>query len=77
MVPAPRVSEINQRGLIALPNDEIVRDFIAIIGKKPVRKPKKRPVQKDMDFVFPGSGLGPVILGIYKNRKMPARTAMV
>ncbi|XP_059439670.1 uncharacterized protein LOC132172221 [Corylus avellana] len=65
---APRVSVKKQRVPIALPNDEIVKDFVAITGKRPVRKPQKRKkvVQKKLDYLFPGSGLGPIIMSLYK-----------
>ncbi|XP_062173665.1 uncharacterized protein LOC133879137 [Alnus glutinosa] len=60
------VSEKKQIVSIALPNDEIARDFVAITGQKPLRKPKKRSkiVQEEMDRLFPGSGLGPIILDL-------------
>lgn len=71
---AQRVSEKKQRMSIALPNDEIARDFLAITGKKLPRKPTKRSkiVQEEMDGLFPGSGLGPIILGLCKDRRTPA-----
>jgi hypothetical protein len=60
------VSEKKQIVSIALPNDEIARDFVAITGKKPLKKPMKRSkiVQEEMDRLFSGSGLGPIILGL-------------
>jgi hypothetical protein len=60
------VSEKKQIVSIALPNDEIARDFVAITGKKPLKKPMKRSkiVQEEMDRLFSGSSLGPIILGL-------------
>jgi len=62
------VSDKKQIVSIALPNDEITRDFAAITGKKPLKKPRKRSkiVQEEMDRLFPGSGLCPIILACYK-----------
>jgi hypothetical protein len=62
------VSDKKQIVSIALPNDEITRDFVAITGKKPLKKPRKRSkiVQEEMDRLFPGSGLCPIILACYK-----------
>ena len=69
-VVAPRVSERKQRGPIALPFEEFEKDFVAMTGKRPVRKPKKRPkiVKKDMGFLFPASCLAPIILRLQKYR---------
>ncbi|CAH8302044.1 unnamed protein product [Eruca vesicaria subsp. sativa] len=41
---------------VALLREEIEEDFTALIGKKPPRRPKKRPrlVQKQMNTLFPG-----------------------
>ncbi|KAJ9563662.1 hypothetical protein OSB04_008822 [Centaurea solstitialis] len=53
---------------IALSRKEIEEDFIAMIGKKPPRKPKKRPriIQNDIDAVFPGLWLSEVHPDRYK-----------
>ncbi|XP_023641548.1 uncharacterized protein LOC111831477 [Capsella rubella] len=41
---------------VSLLREEIEQDFSALIGKKPPRRPKKRPrlVQKQMNTLFPG-----------------------
>ncbi|KFK39170.1 hypothetical protein AALP_AA3G209200 [Arabis alpina] len=41
---------------VSLLREEIEEDFTALIGKKPPRRPKKRPrlVQKQMNTLFPG-----------------------
>ncbi|KAI3720055.1 hypothetical protein L6452_20963 [Arctium lappa] len=53
---------------IALSRKEIEEDFIAMIGKKPPRKPKKRPkiIQNELDAVFPGLWLSEVHPDRYK-----------
>ncbi|CAN6885759.1 unnamed protein product [Brassica oleracea] len=45
---------------VCLLREEIEEDFTALIGKKPPRRPKKRPrlVQKQMNTLFPGLWLG-------------------
>jgi hypothetical protein len=41
---------------VSLLREEIEQDFSALIGKRPPRRPKKRPrlVQKQMNTLFPG-----------------------
>ncbi|CAH2053400.1 unnamed protein product [Thlaspi arvense] len=41
---------------VSLQREEIEEDFTALIGKRPPRRPKKRPrlVQKQMNTLFPG-----------------------
>ncbi|KAJ4893930.1 hypothetical protein Rs2_20724 [Raphanus sativus] len=53
---------------VALLREEIEEDFTALIGKKPPRRPKKRPrlVQKQMNTLFPGLWLAEeVTIGSY------------
>ncbi|CAN8269113.1 unnamed protein product [Cochlearia groenlandica] len=52
-------SQKNDKGLkfsVSLMRDEIEEDFTALIGKRPPRRPKKRPrlVQKQINTIFPG-----------------------
>ncbi|XP_023746228.1 uncharacterized protein LOC111894386 [Lactuca sativa] len=53
---------------IALSRKEIEDDFIAITGKKPPRKPNKRPknIQNRLQVLFPGSRLCEVHPDLYK-----------
>ncbi|KAI3497871.1 hypothetical protein L2E82_13824 [Cichorium intybus] len=53
---------------IALSRKEIEDDFITMIGKKPPRKPNKRPknVQNDLQGIYPGSRLCEVHRDLYK-----------
>ncbi|PKA63540.1 hypothetical protein AXF42_Ash005435 [Apostasia shenzhenica] len=56
---------------ISLSRKEIEEDFIAFTGKKPPRRPQRRPrnVQRQLDKLFPGSLLSDVTLTSYKVNK--------
>ncbi|KAK3134905.1 hypothetical protein QOZ80_5BG0412240 [Eleusine coracana subsp. coracana] len=57
------------RGFSAsLTRQEIEADFVAITGRKPPRKPKKRPkaVQRQIENLYPGSSLAEVTRDRYK-----------
>ncbi|KAF2548581.1 hypothetical protein F2Q70_00023083 [Brassica cretica] len=62
---------------VCLLREEIEEDFTALIGKKPPRRPKKRPrlVQKQMNTLFPGLWLGEeVTAGSYDVPEAAAET---
>ncbi|CAI0454608.1 unnamed protein product [Linum tenue] len=58
---------------VSLSRKEIEDDFMAMIGHRPARRPKKRPriVQKQMDTLFPGLWLGEVTVDSYKVPEIP------
>ncbi|CAI9113547.1 OLC1v1014165C1 [Oldenlandia corymbosa var. corymbosa] len=58
---------------VQLSKAEIEEDFRQMTGEKPPRKPKKRskPVQKQIDGLFPGAWLSEVSAERYKVREMP------
>lgn len=53
---------------ISLSKQEIEEDFLAILGTRPARRPKKRPrnIQKKIDSVFPGFWLSEITPDMYK-----------
>ncbi|KAJ3673050.1 hypothetical protein LUZ60_006424 [Juncus effusus] len=53
---------------VALSYEEIEADFLVMKGKKPPRRPKKRPkhVQRQIDMMFPGMWLAEVTPDLYK-----------
>ncbi|XP_047319602.1 uncharacterized protein LOC124923680 [Impatiens glandulifera] len=57
-----------KRFSISLSHSEIEEDFMAIVGHRPPKRPKKRSkiVQKELDDLFPGLGLAQVTAGKYK-----------
>ncbi|XP_047321392.1 uncharacterized protein LOC124925437 [Impatiens glandulifera] len=57
-----------KRFSICLSHSEIEEDFMAIVGHRPPKRPKKRSkiVQKELDDLFPGLGLAQVTAGKYK-----------
>ncbi|KAK8537264.1 hypothetical protein V6N13_042201 [Hibiscus sabdariffa] len=59
--PRPKLS-------VPLSKEEIEKDFMAMVGHRPPRRPKKRPrnVQKQLDYLFPGLWLTEVTLDSYK-----------
>uniref|UniRef100_M4F928 DUF1639 family protein n=1 Tax=Brassica campestris TaxID=3711 RepID=M4F928_BRACM len=62
---------------VALLREEIEDDFTAFVGKKPPRRPKKRPrtVQKQMNTLFPGLWLAEeVTAGSYDVPEAAAET---
>ncbi|KAF5727742.1 hypothetical protein HS088_TW22G01439 [Tripterygium wilfordii] len=58
---------------IQLTKKEIEHDFMALVGHRPVRRPKKRPriVQKELDSLFPGVWLREVTADMYKVEENP------
>ncbi|KAK2972919.1 hypothetical protein RJ640_026671 [Escallonia rubra] len=61
-------SEKRAKFSVALSRREIEQDFLAMVGQRPPRRPKKRPriVQKQMDTLFPGLWLTEVSAEDYK-----------
>ncbi|KNA25506.1 hypothetical protein SOVF_006190 isoform A [Spinacia oleracea] len=53
---------------VPLSRQEIEDDFVEMIGRRPPRKPKKRPryVQKQLDTLFPGLWLSEISPDMYK-----------
>ncbi|CAH9114782.1 unnamed protein product [Cuscuta europaea] len=53
---------------VSLTRREIEEDFVAIIGRKPNRRPKKRAkhIQKNLDSLFPGLWLTEINADMYK-----------
>ncbi|CAL0332552.1 unnamed protein product [Lupinus luteus] len=53
---------------VSLSKEEVEHDFMALVGTKPPRRPKKRPriVQKQLDTLFPGLWLTEVTAESYK-----------
>nr|GMD26687.1 uncharacterized protein LOC109156702 [Ipomoea batatas] len=53
---------------VPLGKREIEEDFMAILGQKPPRRPKKRPklVQRNLDTLFPGLWLSEITPDLYK-----------
>ncbi|CAI9113549.1 OLC1v1014167C1 [Oldenlandia corymbosa var. corymbosa] len=58
---------------VQLSKADIEEDFLVMTGAKPPRKPKKRskPIQKQIDALFPGAWLSEVSAERYKVREMP------
>ncbi|CAL5326931.1 unnamed protein product [Camellia sinensis] len=69
-VPAESVEKRDKRAKfsISLLRDEVERDFMAISGMRPPRRPKKRPklLQKHVDAIFPGLWLTEITPDTYK-----------
>ncbi|XP_028786887.1 uncharacterized protein LOC114742841 [Neltuma alba] len=53
---------------VSLSKEEIEEDFLAMVGTRPPRRPKKRPriVQRQLDTLFPGSWLTEITAESYK-----------
>ncbi|XP_019160076.1 PREDICTED: uncharacterized protein LOC109156702 [Ipomoea nil] len=53
---------------VPLAKREIEEDFMAILGQRPPRRPKKRPklVQRSLDTLFPGLWLSEITPDLYK-----------
>nr|GMD27720.1 uncharacterized protein LOC109156702 [Ipomoea batatas] len=53
---------------VPLGKREIEEDFMAILGQRPPRRPKKRPklVQRNLDTLFPGLWLSEITPDLYK-----------
>ncbi|GAB2291471.1 hypothetical protein Dimus_025726 [Dionaea muscipula] len=53
---------------VPLSRQEVEDDFMEILGKRPPRKPKKRPkyVQRQMDTLFPGLWLSEITADMYR-----------
>ncbi|KAJ6899270.1 LOW QUALITY PROTEIN: hypothetical protein NC652_025680 [Populus alba x Populus x berolinensis] len=60
---------------VPLSKKEIEEDFMAMLGHRPSRRPKKRPriVQKQMDALFPGLWLSEVTVDNYKSCRRAER----
>ncbi|KAL3338556.1 hypothetical protein AABB24_027604 [Solanum stoloniferum] len=67
---AASVGEKRQRVKFSVPlsRREIDEDFMAMVGNRPLRRPKKRPklVQKNLDTIFPGLWLTEITADMYK-----------
>ncbi|XP_062179509.1 uncharacterized protein LOC133884172 [Phragmites australis] len=63
---------------VALTRQEIDADFVAITGRKPPRRPKKRPknVQRQIDTLCPGSSLSEMTRDRYKVSEFIAVSAL-
>ncbi|CAK9146203.1 unnamed protein product [Ilex paraguariensis] len=61
---------------MALSPEEIEEDIFAMTGSKPSRKPKSRgkAVQRQLDNVFPGLGLGSITPNKYKVYEAPPKS---
>ncbi|KNA03576.1 hypothetical protein SOVF_207790 [Spinacia oleracea] len=57
----------------SLSKQEIEEDFLAMLGTRPARRPKKRPkiVQRQIDGVFPGFWLSEITADMYKVNEHP------
>ncbi|XP_065880446.1 uncharacterized protein [Euphorbia lathyris] len=68
-------AEVRPKFSLALSKNEIEDDFMTMLGHKAPRRVKKRPrkVQKQMDMIFPGSGLAGLLLIDIKCRRRRAR----
>ncbi|GFS32378.1 hypothetical protein Acr_00g0022400 [Actinidia rufa] len=58
---------------VSLSREEVERDFLAVAGIRPPRRPKKRPriVQKQLDAIFPGLWLTEITPDTYKVPDIP------
>ncbi|KAE9586058.1 hypothetical protein Lal_00009939 [Lupinus albus] len=58
---------------VSLSKEEVEHDFMALVGTKPPRRPKKRPriVQRQLDTLFPGLWLTKVTAESYKVLDVP------
>ncbi|KAK2647919.1 hypothetical protein Ddye_015408 [Dipteronia dyeriana] len=72
--------ELNMKGKeerlklsVSLLKEEVEDDFMAMLGTRPPRRPKKRPriVQKQLDSLFPAFWLTQVIADLYKVAQVP------
>nr|GMD19912.1 uncharacterized protein LOC109161160 isoform X2 [Ipomoea batatas] len=68
--PSVPSGEKRERAKFAVPlaRREIEEDFMAIVGHRPARRPKKRAklVQKNLDTLFPGLWLTEITADLYK-----------
>lgn len=74
--PAPTADEAatpRAKFAVALTRQEIEDDFMEMMGRRPPRKPKKRPryVQKQLDTLFPGLWLSEITADMYKVTENP------
>ncbi|XP_010688487.2 uncharacterized protein LOC104902410 [Beta vulgaris subsp. vulgaris] len=62
---------------VSISRQEVEDDFIEMIGRRPPRKPKKRPryIQKQLDTLFPGLWLSEITADMYKvnNNSEPSK----
>ncbi|KAH9608653.1 hypothetical protein KSS87_018249 [Heliosperma pusillum] len=58
---------------VPLSRQEVEDDFVAMLGRRPPRKPKKRPryIQKQLESVFPGVWLSEITADMYKVDETP------
>ncbi|GAB4838237.1 hypothetical protein Ancab_027768 [Ancistrocladus abbreviatus] len=58
---------------VSLSRQEVEEDFMEMLGKRPPRKPKKRPkyVQKQLDALFPGLWLLEITADMYRVNENP------
>lgn len=69
-----KINEIERAKFkVSLSKEEVKSDFLALVGTKPPRRPKKRPriVQRQMDTLFPGLWLAEVTAESYKVPDVP------
>ncbi|GAB4861961.1 hypothetical protein Ancab_040086 [Ancistrocladus abbreviatus] len=61
----------NPQFSISLTMEEVTADFVAMTESKPPGKPKKRPrsIQKELNILFPGYGLGIITPRLYRVKK--------
>ncbi|XP_056855919.1 uncharacterized protein LOC108819517 [Raphanus sativus] len=68
VVEAETTTMMRPKFSVSLSKKEIEEDFMAALGQRPPRRPKKRPrtVQKKLDSLYPGFYLTEVTLDAYK-----------
>ncbi|EXB63834.1 hypothetical protein L484_021107 [Morus notabilis] len=75
--PVRRVPEKEERVkfAVALSRKEIESDFAVMLGKRPPSRPKKRPrpIQRQLDSLFPGVLLGEITTETYKVPEAPKK----
>lgn len=75
--PVRRVPEKEQRVkfAVALSRKEIESDFTVMLGKRPPSRPKKwpRPIQRQLDSLFPGALLGEITTETYDVPEAPKK----
>ncbi|KAK9705821.1 hypothetical protein RND81_07G084600 [Saponaria officinalis] len=64
---------------VALTRQEVEEDFVAMVGRRPPRKPKKRPryISKELETIFPGVWLSEVTADMYKVDETPEAPKVV
>ncbi|KAL9242269.1 hypothetical protein vseg_016287 [Gypsophila vaccaria] len=77
--PPPPPSAVRAKFSVALTREEVEEDFVAMVGRRPPRKPKKRPryIHKDLETIFPGVWLTEVTAEMYKVNETPEAPKVV